>query len=185
MDDTLTRVVHLFNHSNRKPTTMHVTTFHCEAEPQTKKPGRISGWLDRLLKKKLSYRLKRMIFLSSVLGLVENIQHPDNELLSKLNSVLKLAHDKQALKFPIMIHSWIWRRQKDNVIYLDGRAVPISELVNLHEGDVDFDQIAAYLFNAAPDWVVYSKFPTVSEDLRKLFDEVKEMKGKLPKADSL
>jgi hypothetical protein len=176
MDDTLTRVVHLFNLSNRKPTTMQVTTFHCEATPQTKKPGKFSGWMDRLLKKKLSYRLKRMIFLSSVLGLVENIQHPDNELLGKLNSVLKLAHDKQALKFPIMIHSWIWRRQKDNVISLDGRTVPISDLVQLREGDVNFDKLAEYLFHAAPDWVVYSKLPTVSEDLRKLFAEVSEMK---------
>lgn len=141
--------------------------------------------MDRLLKKKLSYRLKRMIFLSSVLGLVENIQHPDNELLGKLNTALKLAHDKQALKFPILIHSWIWRRQRGNVININGREILMSDLLQLKDQDLDFDQVASYLFHAAPEWVVYSKLPAFSEDLKKLFHSVKDLKDKLPKAKSL
>jgi hypothetical protein len=119
-----------------------------------------------------------MIFLSSALGLIENINNPDNEMLIKLNKVLRLAHDKNAIKFPMAIHSWLWKRRiNDQFITVDGKQILYRDLIDSANAEaIDFSKVAKSLIDIAPPWTVYSRLPTIAKDLEVMFKNVHQLR---------
>ena len=134
----------------------------------------ISFWRQyfiNLLCEKLPSRIKRLIFLSSIMGVVERVDTPDQEMLSKLNTVLKLAHKNDALLFPMYIHSWLWKNcQVKDCINIDGRQVQITSLTHTLIPQSSFGTIAEYLISKAPKWIIYDSTQAIAKDLQLMFD---------------
>ena len=143
---------------------------------RTKGLGFWSRLINRYLTRKFSLRFKRMIFLSSVLGLLENIQTPDKEMMSKLNEILKLAHNNDAIAFPMYIRSFLWRNcDVETCLSVDGRQVPLTELSGSRMTTANYLALARYLINSAPKWMVYGSEQAVAQDLEILFKSVPKL----------
>lgn len=136
-----------------------------------KRPSFWARHISPFLSQKISARVKRMVFLSSVVGLLENITTPDKEMLEKLNAVLKLAHNQDAIALPIYVHSWLWKECDVNTcVEIDGQSVPLFKLLETKMSGEGFKKVAAYLMNIAPNWMVYGSEQVIAKDLELLFD---------------
>lgn len=153
-----------------------VGTHHSHDVRRAKGPSFWSRLINRYLTKKFSLRFKRMIFISSVLGLLENIQTPDKEMMSKLNDILKLAHNNDAIAFPMYIHSFLWRNcDTETCLPIDGRQVPLTELSGSNMTVANYHALARYLINSAPRWMIYGSEQTIAKDLELLFKSVPQL----------
>ncbi len=131
----------------------------------------------QFLSERISARIKRLIFLSSVFGLVGNVNNPSKDTMSKLNTVLKLAHNNDAIAFPMYIHSWLWRNCDPNLkVQIDGETVSLADLLrNVTEATdmtwqgSQFKLLAEYLTQIAPQWIVYGPTQMIAKDLEVLF----------------
>lgn len=117
-----------------------------------------------------------MIFLASVVGLLENIHTPDKALLAKLNDVLKLAHRNDAIAFPILIHSYIWKNcDMETCLPIDGKLVPLAKLSSSHMTIPHYRALARYLMLSSPRWMIYGSENQIADDLQMLFKNIPEL----------
>jgi hypothetical protein len=71
----------------------------------------ITGRMASLAAKFLPERTKRLMFLASFGAQLKDPKEMSNELLHKLNQVLSLSPDDNALKFPVHLSHAIWRNR--------------------------------------------------------------------------
>jgi len=120
--------------------------------------------------KKVPRKFKRLVFLSSVLGIIDNIKNPTDEIISKLNEVLSLAHDKKALMLPIYIHSFIWKSVMEPAMETDQQLV--NSIKNVVSGNID-ETSKNYLTNFfianSPEWLRYGSIDLIKQELNTLF----------------
>lgn len=122
-----------------------------------------------LVTKRMSKRFKRLIFVASVIALINDIKNPPTELINRLNSVLKLAKDDNAIWLPMHIHSFIWRDSISNNFaeqYPDDISISaiIRGKLNLNNTD-----LMEFIYTSTPKWLIYGDRETVFKDLVKLF----------------
>lgn len=126
--------------------------------------------LTKFLCEYVPWRIKRLIFLSSVIGFIEGIREPDKEYVQKLNEILKLAHHDDAIALPMYIHSWLWKKCDDEVsIEINGVDAKVTDLAKIQIPPLYFSKIASFLISNAPAWIVYGNVETVAKDLEILF----------------
>ena len=153
-----------------------VGTRHTHDARRAKGPSFWTRLITRYFNYSFSTPFKRMIFLASVIGLLENIHSPDKATIAKLNNVLKLAHHNDAIALPILIHSYLWRNcDKDTRLPVNGQLVPLSELSGSEMSPSNYRALARYLVGSAPRWMVYGSEQTIAEDLEKLFKNVPQL----------
>lgn len=133
-----------------------------------------SSFLKRLLCSTLDRhtprRFKRLIFLSSVIGVVKGMKSPDEGAIEKLNEVLRIAYNKNAMQFPMQVHSWIWNdRLRTLDIELEDRIVSVTTLTQTKLDEQDFIHIAHYFIDNAPKWLIYGSIRQIAKDLETLF----------------
>lgn len=137
---------------------------------RSKKPSLFNRLFTRYVNHRFSKQFKRMIFLASVVGLLENIHSPDKAMLAKLNEVLKLAHHNDAIAFPILIHSYLWKNcDMDTRLPVNGESVPLSKLSGSHMTLSHYRALARYLMLSSPKWMIYGSENQIAEDLEMLF----------------
>ena len=108
------------------------------------------------LKKYLPERTKRLILLASIYGEVMKHTALRKESLEKLNELMQLSHDVNAIKFPVHISKVIWRsKTAENIICgLDGN---------------DCEQtLAKSIVSIVPNCLKYSTYEQMLGDIEKL-----------------
>lgn len=130
-------------------------------------------FFSRFLTDHVPSRIKRLIFLSSIIGMIKKVETPDQEMLNKLNDVLKLAHNNEAMALPIHIHSWLWKNCDLNTsIKIDGKDLSITNIAEANLGRNSLIQVAEYLVSKAPEWIVYGSEHAIAKDLELVFKNV-------------
>lgn len=153
-----------------------VGTHHSHDARRAKGPSFWSRLITRYFNQRFSTQFKRMIFLASVVGLLENIHSPDKAMMAKLNEVLKLAHHNDAIALPILIHSYLWRNcDKDTCLPVNGHLTPLMELSGSEMSASNYRALARYLMGSAPRWMVYGSEQRIAEDLEKMFKNVPQL----------
>jgi hypothetical protein len=127
---------------------------------------------------RLSRRSKRLICLASVLGQL-GIQHMQESTITvKLNRMLKLAHDDDAVKFPMYVHSWIWVFGKEAPEVKMGRemvSLPAIDLPSLTNREIRY--LADFFYTHAPSCLIYSSRAVMLKDLERLIRNTKSLLG--------
>lgn len=127
----------------------------------------------RFLMEHIPSRIKRLIFLSSIIGMIERVETPDQEMLNKLNEVLKLAHNNEAMVLPFHIHSWLWKKcDPEASIEVNGQNICMINIANANLGKTGFLQVAEYLISKAPEWIVYDSNQVIAKDLELVFKNI-------------
>jgi hypothetical protein len=124
----------------------------------------------RFLNNFLPVKIKRMIFLTCVFAYVSDIDTPTDETIRKLNEILNLANDDDAIKLPIVIRHAIWKTLEEPIQFDDGsKYINVKDIVREKKPSI-FDQFLKVLIKRAPSWMVYGSDKTLENDLRVLFD---------------
>jgi hypothetical protein len=102
-----------------------------------------------VLQRKLPRRSKRIIFVAAIAGRLEQTDTLSSETLAKLNAVLKLSPDDNALKFPVYLSEVIWRGK------------PLENLSTLEDIGTD---IVKWAHETVPFWLTYGRASDMVSD---------------------
>jgi len=111
----------------------------------------------------LPKKVKRLIFISSVIGLIKNIKDPDIEILNKINELFNLSTDNKVLKLPIYFKYYIWTSFK--------RGVDESVIKNINNSDIEISNVNIFIkkiLNDIPSWLNYGTNELIISDLKKI-----------------
>lgn len=127
----------------------------------------------------LPTKTKRLIFLSSVVASIENVTNPDKELLSKLNELLCLSHEKEAINLPMYVHGILWKNEIKSIkcpSCFDG----IGSVCDVKEMQLTKPQIRALsnvIINKTPPWMIYGTRKEIRDDLSIVFQNLKNIEN--------
>lgn len=140
------------------------------------KKGFFSTTFLKLLEKRLPRRFKRLIYVSSILGLIQQMKDPDMALVIKLNTMFKLANNPDALAFPMYIKSVIWKDVMLEAVCISttDEQVPITALLDQELNSKDCTAIGEYFARQAPAWLKYGAIDTMVNDIVLLVKQLKQ-----------
>lgn len=112
----------------------------------------------------LPVHLKRMVFLASITGVASNSKEPDDEFISKLNTLLNLSDTgDSALKLPIYVSGIIWKYKDRIQSDLDMLKNPLTDEIKKHE-------CISRIEKQTSTWLKYADSDTIMQDMCKLFN---------------
>lgn len=133
----------------------------------------LKKWWCDFLKVYLPTRIKRMIFLASVFAYISETDTPSDETVQKLNKVMRLSRDEQAIRLPFAMKKMVWKTLEEPLIIdeVDEPIDNLKEIVQTCDSNI-FAKIVHLLILRAPDWTVYASETTIQTDLRIMFDKM-------------
>lgn len=134
----------------------------------------MSHYIKNLMKDILPRRIKRLIYLSSILGVIEHVQKdPDLELIEKLNDILKLADNVNSYRLPIYVKSLIWKNL-DYVPDVRGEYgfLPITDIQVQDMSNSEKHVLANFFSFRCPDWLAYGSKNLMENDVLSLIDNL-------------
>lgn len=132
-----------------------------------------------LIRSKASNRVRRAIFLSSLLATIRNISDPNQELINKLNSVFHVAKDPLSMSVPMMVHGFIWTDITDSSVVCDvnGCPVRVEDIDNRTFLAEDLIKVARYFIDRMPVWLRYGSDDEMSLDVQKLVTQMPNLRA--------
>ena len=148
---------------------MSTTTVDAIVEERCAKMNWLRASLNRLLYKALPRRIRRLVFIASVVGYLHDTVNVPDALIEKLNRLLDLAHDPNAIRFPIVIHNVIWRNLNEISLAEHGIvASSLKEYIKNLKTEEEIAQLTELLIENAPCWTLYEKPEVIERDLKVL-----------------
>lgn len=128
-----------------------------------------------MLENRLPRRFKRLIYVSSILGLMQQVRDPDMALVTKLNETFKLAEYPDAFAFPMYIKSVIWKDAMfDQVCIHADRSVAIGDLLKENLTNRDCAAIGEYFASHTPNWLKYGSLEVMINDVVSLIKQIRQ-----------
>ena len=130
------------------------------------------GLLSRLFFKVIGSRLpkqaKRLIFLASLLAMIEDINDPSDIIIQKLGQLFDLHSDgPKPIKFVMVVHESIWEKtlfsQPETRCKVSFKSLFQSKLEHKEIKD-----LAEYFYRSTPNWLKYGSKNLMINDLRTL-----------------
>lgn len=130
-----------------------------------------------LLGKMLPKRAKRMIFVSSFLAHIQNNCQSNKTLLSKLNMLMKLSSDDNALDLPMRLHNKIWGNIQIVDILREKNidVTSIDEIVYMEIFSSQVRTVSEQIVKAAPEWLRYDSNTKMRADMVMLFKNLNKL----------
>lgn len=144
--------------------------------------GEQDGLMTRLFASLIGHRLprkyKRMIYISSILGLLEQVREPDMELVKKLNDIIKIAHHVEAIQGPIYIKNLIWKTFSSRTLMLsESKTIAVCDITKSELTQKECEVIGNYFANNAPKWLRYGSLGMMINDVTLLIQNLKRFSG--------
>lgn len=144
------------------------------------------------LSNKTPSRIKRLIFVTSLMGIIEekeredskrDVSHlqrlfivtpKDREIAKNLNEVLNLSNTSDSsLVLPMVAKSFIWGSFSQNpYIEIDHQRISLTEFDKIEQIDPNFKFLTAYLISIMPIWLLYGSYGLIHHDVVLLLKEV-------------
>lgn len=119
--------------------------------------------LENKLDDVLPRKVKRLIFIASLIGVLENIKNPKASLLKRINDVFQLTDDSKVLRLPIYFKSYIW---SDLTKTTD--IVPVFyNSINNSQTEM-FNAFVERIVDSCPMWLRYGSREMQEADTRKI-----------------
>ena len=137
-------------------------------------------------------RIKRLIFVTSLMGIIEekdrmdskhNTSHikrlfiltpKDRAIARNLNEVLNLSNTSDSsLVLPMVAKSFIWGDFSQHpYIEIDHQRIALTEFEKIEQLDPNFKFLTAYLISIMPIWLLYGSYGLIHHDIVLLLKEV-------------
>ena len=133
----------------------------------------ISSTALSVLGKIFPVRIKRLMFVFSVLGFVDEAIEDDLSLIDQLNGLLRLPKSPDVCKASMQVKHAIWKDAAINFEYMDLHRPPHARRAVLGQ---DRDRMVSFFIDNCPKWLHYGdKTNDMRRDLTRLFEVVGEM----------
>ena len=119
-----------------------------------------------------SNHMKRLVFISSVVGLIYRVKDPDLRLIKKLNAIFKLAEYPEAMQLPFRVKSVIWKNKDLNILGQNGRVIHIFDVPTTEMKPTDIERLSSQVVSQAPWCLQYGDVEVMRQDLKKLFTQI-------------
>ena len=132
--------------------------------------------------RRLPRNFKRMVYVSSILGLLMDNDRPDRRLIQKLNEIIELARDTKACEFPIYIRSAIWENLDKSLKIDDQQTIAFTEVLR---SDLTTDvckAIGVQLASKVPAWLSYGSTAIMANDVILLIKQLRHLLRVSPQA---
>lgn len=127
--------------------------------------------LEQTAKEILPARVKRMMFVSSITGLMRQITDPNEELVARLNEVFKAVHYQGTITATMKVKAIIWRKINPTV-ELNGRSVTIAGMDKMTLTDDEAEQVASYFATNVPSWMRYGSRELMIHDVKEVMHQM-------------
>lgn len=124
------------------------------------------GWIAKYALVRLPRRFKRMIYMSSLFGLMYENQPTDTEIVRKLNELIDLARDSKTCDFPIHIRKAIWK--KLDVTHLsigNNELISLDEVIRKSLSTENCLAIGEQIAKHVPAWLRYGSIAVMANDV--------------------
>lgn len=125
-------------------------------------------FVDRKFKEIIPCRVKRMLYVSSVIGMILKGSKPDAEMFRLLNIPLRLANRPDSMVIMAAMWDFIWSEQIRDRYQRELNALTLAP-------DKEIWQLAATIALHCPDWLQYGTEQLMAADI---FDSIKTL-GKI------
>lgn len=122
--------------------------------------------INKLAHSLLSWRIRRLIFLSSIYATALQVSKLDKEHADKLAKVLNIARDHRAMELPVAIKSIIWYKTNPKCIFVKNRRLTVRDLVRSDLTEQECDAIASYIVKVMPSWLKYANLVQMVYDVK-------------------
>lgn len=126
--------------------------------------------LGKVLGRILPNRTKRLIFVGSLIAHIQNCNTADKALISKLNTLLHLCGDENALMLPMQLHQKIWRNVNIDQLFED-KGFQVNDdngLLAINQSKYTSKKIRTLsedIIKIMPNWLKYSSNNRMRQDL--------------------
>lgn len=124
-----------------------------------------SRHLTKQMAEVLPRRIKRLLYVSSAIGILLRDKKPDAALVARINDKLKLAYSASGMLFPIYIGTIIWKNLMTNTIQLQIGLVPVAELNPGDLSDMDCWRTGLFFARHTPPWLQYGSDELMAADM--------------------
>ena len=113
----------------------------------------------------LPRRIKRLLTIASIVGVLKHSSIPDEALIRKLNSVFHLDY-KSAWLLPMRAHGLIWKfKDTDSISVGDQKSVLICNLGYCHLAEFEISDVVDYFYKLTPKWLRYGSEQLMRRDI--------------------
>ena len=135
----------------------------------------LSRFMYRKMGEVLPRRLKRLMFMGSVLGVLTQNKKPNAALLYPLNAVLKAAPDASGFQFPIFMYKYLWKETLKEQLILSDVVYPVSELKIEQYDDMDIWRVAVFFAKRSRPFMQYGSLQMMATDIHDLITVIRNM----------
>ncbi len=138
----------------------------------------IKRFILNILQDVLPCRFKRMLVLSSLYGFIKEIASNDINYtpLHKINCILRLAREDEALFIPVNKPYWFWdpkmleseMRLKNGQVIGSIISVLSNDIAEVSNNSAMLNLVSHYLAVVVPDWLRYQSDRSMRHDIRNL-----------------
>lgn len=148
------------------------------ATQSVEKDGPLVRLFGRTIGHRLPRKYKRMIYISSILGLLQQVREPDMELVKKLNDIIKIAHHVEVIQGPIYIKNLIWRTFSKRTLALsETKTIAVCDIAKSELTQRECEVIGNFFANSAPEWMRYGSLGMMINDVTLLIQNLKRFSG--------
>ena len=145
-------------------------------QPSQLRKGGNSPLFRHAVRHLLSWKIRRLIFLSSLYGVVRDVNHVDKENAKRLVKALNIAIRPDSVQLPVAVKSVIWSHRVEEGIYVGGRHLHVQDLGSHEVKDGEREELAKWVIKKMPDWLHYAKSAQMLYDVKRMSDMMVKVK---------
>lgn len=135
-------------------------------------------WVSQKWLAHLPRRFKRMIYISSLFGLILNTENPDRELLNKLNDLISLAKNSRTCEVPILLRKAIWKDLGQHNLNIDaGESIALQDVASRSLTTDNCLAIGTHIAKLVPAWLCYGSVAIMANDVIMLIKQLRNLQG--------
>lgn len=117
----------------------------------------------------LSWKSRRMIFLSTIYGMATDLQQPDEARIFQLTRALNLARNPETLQLPLAIKSVVWYKRLPSGLEVEGQNFQVSDMTRTDLTEDTQEALLNELLQKTPSWLLYARPGQMRYDLECMF----------------
>lgn len=127
---------------------------------------------------RITIRMKELIFISTITGLIQEVNAPDLKLMKEMNRVFQLARHDDGLAYPVYIKSVIWREYLvEEAAATSSHKVKIREVMSDATTIDQIREVGQYFAQSCPAWLKFADPEYMVEAFVKLVNCVRRHQG--------
>jgi hypothetical protein len=112
---------------------------------------------------------KRLMYISSLLAMIDGDKNSDETLACKLNDIFDLTHDPKSVAATMRIKNVIWKELEQNKTFIYcGKIIDLDNLQIHSHSAMDLESIANHVISMTPAWIRYASDNVMRYDIKKL-----------------